>query len=289
MSGKQIFIAVVVLFALYTAYDSMFIVTETQQALVLQLGEIVGKNYEPGLHFKLPYVQNVVKFDDQLMTLTGTIERVLTSENKNLSVSFYVMWEIRDTVNYYLSSQGSKQRARHLIIEIVENDLLAQFSQRTMQQAIDDDHNEIVAAVQVLANRDTHDLGIHIEDIRILRLELPKNVRQSVYARMRSARQKVIKALRAKGEAAAQRIRADAERQRSIILAKAYKKAQKIRGEGDAKAAAIYAEAYSKAPEFYEFLRSLQLYRKTVGEKDILLLEPEGKLFQYFNPPVEEK
>lgn len=289
MSGKQIIIAVVVVLGLYTAYDSMFMVTETQKALVLQLGEIVGKHYEPGLHFKVPYIQSVRKFDDQLLTLTGNIERVLTSENKNLSVSFYVMWEIADTVNYYLSNQGSEQRARHLVMEIVENDLLAQFSQRTMRQAIDDERNEIVATVQVLANQDVDDLGIHIEDIRILRLELPKNVRQSVYARMRSARQEVIKALRAKGEAAAQEIRADAERQRSIILAEAYKEAQKIRGTGDAKAATIYANAYTEAPEFYSFLRHLEVYRKTVGEKDILLLEPEGELFKYFNPPTKDE
>lgn len=284
MNGKQIIIALVVLFGLYTAYESVFVVDEREEVLVLQLGEIVGSDYEPGLHFKVPFIQTVRRFDDRLLNLTGEIKRVLTSENKNLSVSFYVKWKIEDTIDYYLSNQGSELRARHLIMEIVENDLLAEFSKRTMKQAIDDERNEIVATVQVLANQGADDLGVSIEDVRIMSLNLPDEVSESVYARMRSARQEIIKALRAQGEAAAQEIRADADRERTIILAQAYKKAQTIRGEGDAKAAAIYAEAYSKAPEFYDFWRSLELYRNSIGQKDILLLEPDGELFDHFNP-----
>lgn len=287
MNGKQIIITLVILLGLYTAYDSMFVVTETQQAMVKQLGEIAGHSYEPGLHFKKPFIQSVRKFDDQLLTLTGEIERVLTSKNKNLSVSFYVKWRIADTVEYYLSTQGSMYRARQLIMQIVKNDLLAEFSKRTLKQAIDDENNEIVSTIQVLANQDTDDLGIRVEDVRIMSLNLPKQVTKSVYARMRSARQEIIKALRAQGEAAAQEIRSDAERERTIILANAYQKAQTIRGQGDAKSADIYADAYSKAPEFFNFWRSLKLYRKNIGKKDLLLLEPEGKLFKYFNSSTE--
>lgn len=289
MSGKQIVIALVVLFGLYTAYDSMFVVDEREEVLVMQLGEIVGSNYDSGLHFKVPYIQTVRRFDDRLLNLTGKIKRVLTSENKNLSVTFYVKWKIEDTIDYYLSTQGSTLRAQHLIMEIVENDLLAEFSKRTMKQAIDDERNEIVATVQVLANRGTDDLGVSIEDVRIMSLNLPDEVSESVYARMRSARQEIIKALRAQGEAAAQEIRADADRERTIILANAYQKAQIIRGEGDAKATEIYANAYTQAPEFYNFWRSLEVYRDSIGQQDILLLKPDGELFKHFNPSSDNQ
>lgn len=289
MNAKQIITIIVILFAAYAAFDSMFVVDERERVVVVELGEIVGQNYDPGLHFKIPFIQEVRGFDDRILTLTEDIERVLTSENKNLSVDFFVKWKIADTVDYYLSNQGNEARARSLITEIVENDLLAEFSKRTIQQAIDDQRNEIVAAVQVQADQDAEDLGINIVDVRIMRLDLPKQVTESVYERMRSERQEIIKALRAQGEAAAQEIRSDADRERTIILANAYRKAQKVRGEGDAKAAEIYADAYGQDGEFYSFWRSLELYRNSIGEKDILLLDPEGQLFQHFNPPVEEK
>lgn len=289
MNGKQIISVIVLLFAVYAAFDSMFVVDERERVVVVQLGEIVGQNYDPGLHFKVPFVQKVRAFDDRVLTLTEEIERVLTSENKNLSVDFFVKWKIADTVKYYLSNQGNEARARSLITEIVENDLLAEFSKRTIQQAIDDQRNEIVAAVQAQADKDAQDLGIRIVDVRIMRLDLPKEVTESVYERMRSERQEVIKALRAQGDAAAQEIRSDADRERTIILANAYRKAQKIRGEGDAKSAGIYADTYSRDGEFYSFWRSLELYRKSVGQQDVLVMEPDGKLFQHFNPSVDRE
>ncbi|MDN5938365.1 MAG: protease modulator HflC [Salinisphaera sp.] len=287
MNPIYIVLLVLAVIGVYVALDSTFVVSENERVIVVELGDVVGQNYDPGLHFKLPFVQDVRRFDDRTLTLTGEIERVLTAESKNLTVDYFVMWEIGDTLNYYLSSQGNAARARALLTEIVENDLLAAFSKRTMRQAIDDDRNEIVATVQVLADKDAKSLGIHIRDVRIMRLDLPKAVSQAVFARMRSERQEVIKALRAKGAAAAQEIRADADRQRTITLAEAYGKAQKIKGEGDAKAADIYAQAYTGHDEFYRFYRSMELYRESVGKKDILVLEPKGRLFEYFNPPAK--
>lgn len=286
MSGKQIFAVVVIVIAAYLALDSVFTVDVRERVLVVELGEIVGQNYDPGLHFKVPVIQEVRRFDRRILTLTEDIERVLTSENKNLTVDFFVKWRVADTVKFYLSNQGREERARSLLTEIVENDLLAEFSKRTIRQAIDDDRNEIVAAVQVQANEDARELGIEIVDVRIMRLDLPDQVTESVYERMRSERQEVIRTLRAQGDAAANEIRADAEREQTIILADAYREAQLIKGEGDAKAADIYATAYGRDRSFYSFYRSLELYRNTLGDNDILILEPEGELFEYFNPPA---
>ncbi|MBO9470317.1 protease modulator HflC [Endozoicomonas sp. G2_2] len=284
MSPKHIFAIIIVLIIGYAALDSAFIVDERERVVVVELGEIVGQNYEPGLHFKVPFIQTVNSFDRRIMTFTEEIERVLTSENKNLAVDFYVKWRIKDTVDYYLSTQGSEQRTRDLLTEIVENDLLAEFSKRTIRQAVGDDRNEIVAAVQVQANQDAEELGVEIADVRIMRLDLPDEVSESVYERMRSERQEVIRTLRAQGDAAAQEIRSDAERERTIILADAYSQGQVIRGQGDAQAAKLYADAYQKNPTFYSFYRSLQLYRDSLGSDDLLLLRPDGELFKYFNP-----
>ena len=284
MSPKHIFAIIIVLIIGYAALDSAFIVDERERVVVVELGEIVGQNYEPGLHFKIPFIQTVHSFDRRIMTFTEEIERVLTSENKNLAVDFYVKWRINDTVDYYLSTQGQEQRTRDLLTEIVENDLLAEFSKRTIRQAVGDDRNEIVAAVQVQANQDAKELGVEIEDVRIMRLDLPEEVSESVYERMRSERQEVIRTLRAQGDAAAQEIRSDAERERTIILADAYSQGQVIRGEGDARAAELYANAYQANPTFYSFYRSLQLYRDALGSDDLMLLRPDGQLFRYFNP-----
>ncbi|MES1953538.1 protease modulator HflC [Salinisphaera hydrothermalis] len=286
MSGKQIFALIVVLIAAYVAYDSMFVVTPRERVVVVQMGEIVGSQYQPGLHFKIPFVQKVHRFDRRVMTLTGEIDRVLTSENKNLSVDYYVKWQIADPVKYYLSTHGNADRARTLLTESVQNDLLAEFSKRTIRQAVGDDRNEIVAAVQVQVNEAAKQLGIDVKDVRIMKLDLPSKVSDTVYERMRSERQEVIRTLRAQGDAAAKEIRSDAERERTVVLAKAYKEAEMIRGQGDAKAAEVYANAYKKDPKFYSFYRSLQLYRQSIGDNDVLLLKPDGQLFKYFNPAL---
>lgn len=284
MSPKYIVAIIVILIIGYAALDSAFVVDERERVVVVQLGEIVGQDYDPGLHFKVPFIQTVNSFDRRIMTFTEEIERVLTSENKNLAVDFYVKWRINDTIEYYLSTQGEEQRTRDLLTEIVENDLLAEFSKRTIRQAVGDDRNEIVAAVQVQANQDANQIGVEIADVRIMRLDLPDEVSDSVYERMRSERQEVIRTLRAQGDAAAQEIRSDAERERTIILADAYSQAQTVRGEGDARAAELYAKAYTKNPTFYSFYRSMQLYRDALGSDDLLLLRPDGELFKFFNP-----
>ncbi|RJS93795.1 protease modulator HflC [Salinisphaera sp. Q1T1-3] len=286
MNAKQTVILVAVLIVAALVYSSTFIVTPKQRVVLVQMGEIVGSDYEPGLHFKWPLIQTVHRFDRRVMTLTGDIERVLTSENKNLSVDYFVKWRIADPVKYYLATHGDAARARGLLTESVENDLLAEFSKRTIRQAVGDDRNEIVAAVQVQVSQAAKQLGIEVEDVRIMKLDLPDKVSDTVYERMRSERQEVIRTLRAQGDAAAKEIRSDADRERTVVLAKAYNQAERIKGQGDAQAAGIYAKAYSQDPDFYKFYRSLQTYRDSIGKDDFLLLKPDGALFQYFNPAV---
>ena len=286
MNPKQISIIVVVLLAAVVAYASTFTVTPRERIVLVQMGEIVGADYDPGLHFKLPVIQTVYRFDRRVMTLTGDIERVLTSENKNLSVDYFVKWRIVDPVKYFLATHGDVSRARSLLTESIENDVLAEFSKRTIRQAVGDDRNEIVAAVQVQVNQAAKQLGVEVKDVRIMKLDLPDKVSDTVYERMRSERQEVIRTLRAQGEAAAKEIRADANRERTEVLAKAYNRAEQIRGAGDATAAGIYAKAYTKDAEFYRFYRSMETYRQSIGSDDFLLLDPEGELFQYFNPAV---
>jgi membrane protease subunit HflC len=253
----------------------------------LRLGQITGTDLPPGLHFKLPIVEDVLTFDGRLLTLDDKIERVLTSENKNLKVDYFAKWRIEDTATYYVSTGGNEARALSLLTEIVGNDLLAEFSERTIQQAVADNRDEIMAAIKVKANQDAKDLGIQVVDVRIKRIDLPDDVSESVYARMRSEREEVIKALQSQGEAAAREIRTDADRQREVIVSTAYNKAETVKGEGDATATDTYAKAYTKNEEFYSFYRSLEAYRAAWSNRDdLLVLEPDGEFFQYFNPPA---
>ncbi|NNC23019.1 protease modulator HflC [Salinisphaera sp. USBA-960] len=284
MTGKQIAGLVIAVIAVVVAYNSYFVVTPRERIVLVQMGDIVGSNYPPGLHFKVPFIQQEHNFDRRIRALTGNIDRVLTAESKNLAVKYYVKWRINDTVDYYLSTHGSAQRAQGLLSDLVKNDLLAAFSKRTIEQAVGNQRDQILAAVAVQVNKDAKQYGMHVADVRIMKLNLPEQVSKSVYKRMRSKREEVIKALRAEGDAAGKEIRSDARRARTEILAKAYRKAEKLKGAGDAKAARIYAKAYKQNPEFYTFYRSLQLYRNNIGSGDLLLLKPNGKLFQFFNP-----
>ena len=287
MTGKQISGLVLLAVLIIVALGSTFVVDERERVVTLRLGQITATDLAPGLHFKWPLVEDVRRFDGRILTLDDKIERVLTSENKNLKVDYFVKWRIEDTATFYVSTQGREIRALDLLTEIVGNDLLAEFSERTIQQAVADNRDEIMAAIKVKANQDAEELGIQVVDVRIKRIDLPDDVSDSVYARMRSEREEVIKALKSQGEAAAREIRTDADRQREEIVSTAYNKAQTIKGEGDAKATGIYAAAYTKDREFYGFYRSLEAYRSAwSGRDDLLVLEPNGEFFQYFNPPA---
>ena len=278
------FLLILVVVALLVAVSSLFIVDERQAAIKFQLGEIVESNYEPGLHIKAPWpINNVRKFDKRILTLDTLPERFLTGEKKNVSVDFFVKWRIRDAAKYYTSFMGDERQAGLRLLQIVNNGLQLEFDQRTIKQVVSDDRSVMMADLTTKANSEVQQFGIEIVDVRIKQIELPQEVSSSVYARMRAERERIAKEFRAQGQEAAKGIQAIADRERTVILAEARRDAEILRGEGDARATEIYAEAYGKDQEFYEFYRSMNAYRESLGSaQDILVLEPNTEFFKYF-------
>lgn len=278
------FVLILIVVALLVAMSSLFIVDERQAAIKFQLGEIVESNYEPGLHIKAPWpINNVRKFDKRILTLDTRPERFLTGEKKNVSVDFFVKWRIRDAAKYYTSFMGDERQAGLRLLQIVNNGLQLEFDQRTIKQVVSDDRSVMMADLTTKANSEVQQFGIEIVDVRIKQIELPEEVSSSVYARMRAERERIAKEFRAQGQEAAKGIQAVADRERTVILAEARRDAEILRGEGDARATEIYAEAYGKDQEFYEFYRSMNAYRESLGSaQDILVLEPNTEFFKYF-------
>lgn len=279
------FLLILVGVALLVVMSSLFIVDERQAAIKFQLGEIVESNYEPGLHIKAPWpINNVRKFDKRILTLDTRPERFLTGEKKNVSVDFFVKWRILDAAKYYTSFMGDERQAGLRLLQIVNNGLQLEFDQRTIKQVVSDDRSVMMADLTTKANREVQQFGIEIVDVRIKQIELPEEVSSSVYARMRAERERIAKEFRAQGQEAAKGIQAIADRERTVILAEASRDAEILRGEGDARATEIYAEAYGKDQEFYEFYRSMNAYRESLGSaQDILVLEPNTEFFKYFS------
>ena len=278
------FLLILVGVALLVVMSSLFIVDERQAAIKFQLGEIVESDYEPGLHIKAPWpINNVRKFDKRILTLDTRPERFLTGEKKNVSVDFFVKWRIRDAAKYYTSFMGDERQAGLRLLQIVNNGLQLEFDQRTIKQVVSDDRSVMMADLTTKANSEVEQFGIEIVDVRIKQIELPEEVSSSVYARMRAERERIAKEFRAQGQEAAKGIQAVADRERTVILAEASRDAEILRGEGDARATEIYAEAYGKDQEFYEFYRSMNAYRESLGSaQDILVLEPNTEFFKYF-------
>ena len=264
---------------------SLFTVDETQTALRFQLGEMVEADYQPGLHWKWPLINNIRKFDRRLQTLDTEPERFLTAEKKNVIVDSFAMWRIQDVRRFYTAVGGDPIQANVRLDQIVKDGLRSEFSKRTIQEVVSGDRDQIMETLSRLLKEQAKQLGIAAVDVRIKRIDLPPDVSNSVFSRMKAERLRVAKDFRSRGAEAAERIRADADRQSTVILAEAYRDAERQRGEGDAQATDIYARAYGKDQDFYSFSRSLTAYRQSFGDKsDILLLQPEGsQFFQYFN------
>jgi membrane protease subunit HflC len=265
--------------------NSVFVVSEGQSALLLQFGRIVGHDYRPGIHFKMPFVQQALRFDQRVLGLDAQPERYFTSEKKSVIVDFYVKWRINDVGKYYVASTGSELQANLLLSPKIKDALRFEFNAKPLQEIIAGSRNDITQHVRDQANKTTRDsLGIDVVDVRIKRIDLPEEVSESVFARMRAERKKVANELRSTGEEAAAKITADADRQRVVLVAEANRSAQQARGEGDAKAAEIYAQAYSKDTEFYAFYRSMEAYRDSFGSGNgVLLLDPKSEFFRYFD------
>ena len=275
---------------LLVGLSSIFIVDERELAIKFRLGEIVASDFEPGLHFKLPWpVNNVSKFDRRILTLDTRPERFLTGEKKNVTVDFFVKWRIRDPAIYYTTFMGDERQANLRLLQIIKNGLQLEFDQRTIRQVVADDRVAMMESLTLKGNEQVADFGIEIVDVRIKQIELPQDVRSSVFERMRAERERIAKEHRAQGQEAAKGIRAVAERERTVLLAEAQRDSEILRGEGDARATDIYARAFGKNQEFYQFYRSMKAYRTALANgQDVLVLEPDSEFFKYFGRDADE-
>lgn len=264
--------------------SSMYTVSEKEKAILFQLGELKDADIPPGLHFKLPFFNNVRKFDSRILTLDAQPESFLTSEKKNVLVDFFVKWRIKDVGQFYVATSGGDEAvAKSRMSQIIKDELRDEFSKRTIQEAISGGRNEITNNMKTKANKKTIELGVEVVDVRVSRIDYTQSISGSVYERMKAERFRVAKDLRARGKEEAEALRAKADRERQVIVANAYKESEIVRGEGDATATGIYAEAYSQDEEFYSFIRSLSAYTNTFsGKNDILIMEPDSEFFRYF-------
>lgn len=278
------FIVIGTLFLLLLiAGNSLFVVKETERAVMLQFGEVVNADIPPGLHVKIPWVNTVRKFDARIQTEDAPSERFLTLEQKALEVDSYAKWRILDVGQFYVSTRGNASTAGSLLAERINDGLRDQIGARTLIEVVSGERDELMTDLTQDLNRTTaSDIRIEVIDVRVKRIDLPDDVRSSVYDRMITERNREAQELRSRGEELAIGIRADADRQAVIFEAEAYRDAERIRGEGDAEATSIYAAAYNKDPEFYAFTRSLNAYKETFSSKgDVLLLDPDSDYFKY--------
>ncbi len=281
MNRPVMMIAVVILGGLGLA--SLFTVSETEYAIRFQLGRIVKVDYEPGLNVKWPFVNNIRKFDRRILTLDTSPELMLTSEQKYVNVDSFVKWRIVDVARFYTSTQGNESIALNRLHGIVSDRIRNQIAARTLVEVVSEQRVTTMRAVAEAANEASEEFGIRVIDVRIKSIELPDDVRESVFRRMAADRQKAANLYRFEGREAAERIRSDADRQVQILLAEAEREGQMVRGEGDAVAIATYAQAYGQDEEFYGFYRSLQAYRTSFGSgRDTLVLDPGSEFFNYF-------
>ena len=266
-------------------YSSAFTVTEREFAIKLRLGKIVDSDYEPGLHWMVPFVNSVKKFDRRIQTLDSQPERFLTLEKKDVIVDSFVKWRIasKGVAQYYRSTGGNPAKTGSLLSERINTSLRNEFGKRTIQEVVSGDRTEIMALLTRDSDDKADELGVEIVDVRVKKIDLPREVSESVYDRMRAERERVARDLRAKGGEESEKIRAEADRQVTVLQAEAMRQSEEIRGEGDAKAAAIYATAYNQDREFYSFYRSLNAYRAVFqGNGDLMVLSPDSEFFKYF-------
>ncbi len=261
----------------------VFTVNQTEKAIKFRLGEIVKDDYQPGLHFKLPFINNIKKFDARIQTMDAKPERFLTAEKKNVIVDSFVKWRIGDVSTFYTTVAGDIDQANLRLDQIIKDAFRNEFSKRNIKQLISTDRSAIREILTTNSKNIAAALGMEIVDVQVMRIDLPPEVSSSVFRRMEAERERVAREFRSQGAEAAERIRADADRQRVVTLANAYRDAEKLRGEGDATSADIYAKAYGADTEFFTFYRSLNAYKKTFSSSSIMVMDPNSDYFQYLN------
>lgn len=284
MKNLSFSIIFLLLVAVLVGSQTLYVVKETERAVVLKFGEIVEDNVQPGLHFKIPVMNEVKTFDARILTMDSRPQRYLTLEKKAVIVDSYVKWKIADVSRFYQATSGDEFVANRVLSSRVDTGLRNQFGERTMHEVVSGEREELMTELRdgldTVAQRE---LGITIVDIRVKRIDLPPDVSESVYQRMRTEREREAREHRSKGLELAEGIRADADRQQVVLEAEAQRDAEMIRGDGDAQAASIYSQAYTQDPEFYEFYRSLQAYRESfAGNGDLFVLKPDSEFFKYF-------
>ncbi len=284
MMNKSSYLLVFAALIVGIAFNSFFIVDEKEKAIVFQFGEAVRTDIDVGFSFKLPIVQEVKKYDARIQTLDEAPDRILTVESKYLLVDSFIKYRISDVLTFYKANNGSFNSLNSLLGQRSEFILKNQFGKRTVKEVVSGERDELMSTMLNQLNDSVVDLGVEIIDFRVKRIDLPSNLSNSVYERMRTERNRLAEELRSEGKEIAREIRAIADKDKVVILAEAYKKSEQLRGEGDAEATAIYADAYSVDPEFYEFTRSLKAYTETFQNKsDVMLIDSESEFFKYLN------
>lgn len=291
MKRATIVVFVVALVALVVLSMSVYTVDQRKAAIKFQLGEVIDVQTKPGLYFMVPFVQNVRLYDTRIQTMEPRDpERFLTSENRNVLVDSFVKWRVIDVRQYYVSVRGDPLQAEARIAQTVNDALRAEFAKRTVHDVVSGERDKIMATVAKRVDEDVRRIGVGVVDVRLKRVDFVPEISSDVYRRMESERKRVANELRATGQAEGEKIKADADRQRQIIVADAYRDAQRIKGEGDAQASRIYAEAFGKNPEFYSFYRSMEAYRQSLRSKsDVMVLDPSSDFFKYLKSPGRGK
>ena len=287
MSIKAVVLGVVAVVFGVVIYETVYFVDERERAIIFQFGRIVESHDQPGIHVKKPFINSVQFFDARIQTMDADPELYLTGEKKNLVVDSFAKWRIRDVAKYYVTVSGLQSNARARLAQRVNDSLRQEFGKREVQDVISGDRAEIMETVRRAVDKEASEFGVEVVDVRLKRVDLDPEVSERVYSRMEAERARVAKELRAQGAEAAEKIRADADRQREITIANAYREAQQIRGEGDAISTLTYANAFGRDAEFYRLYRSLNAYRTTFQSKDdLLILEPNSEFFRFFKGSV---
>ena len=285
MKRSSIIISALSLIAVIIISQSIYVVSEIERAVKLRFGEIVEFDVQPGLHFKWPILNSIKYFDGRILTLDAVPQRYLTSEKKALMVDSFIKWRIKDVAKYFTTTGGDEERAKRLLSQRVDTGLRNEFGIRTVKEVVSGERDQLMNSLATSLDKIAQqELGVEVIDLRVKKIDLPFEVSDSVYNRMRTERERLARELRAQGNEVAEKIRATADKDKTIILADAYREAEETRGNGDAKATATYAEAYTKDPEFYDFTRSLKAYQATFQSKgDILIIDPDSDFFKYLD------
>ena len=285
MSGRNVTFILIAVLVLFIASNSLYVIKETERGVLLQFGEVVNPNIQPGLHGKIPFVNNVRKFDGRVLTVDSQPERFFTQEKKALIVDSYAKFRVSDTSKFYTATNGEEARAMGLLAQRINDGLRNQVAVRTIQEVVSGERDELMADLTAeLTVVAQEELGVEVVDVRVKRIDLPVEVSSSVYDRMNSEREIEARQFRAEGQEQALALRAGADREAVVIEAEAYRESEQIRGDGDAESASIYASAFNKDPDFYEFHRSMNAYVNVFGDKgDLLILDPSSEFFKYLN------